>query len=46
MAKHTNSKPKSIQNLDINQQSTERTANMCVHITVYKCHTPQSTEQF
>jgi len=31
-------------NLNINQQSTVRTAHMCVHITVHNCSTQYSTE--
>jgi len=45
MAKNlTESKPKSKENP--NQQPTLRTAHMCVHITVYNCHTQYTTEQF
>jgi len=34
------------ENPKLNQQSTLRTAQVCVHITVHNCHTQYSTEQF
>jgi len=37
VVKHTKSKPKSKENLNLNQQSTLRTAHMCVRITVDNC---------
>jgi len=33
---------KSEENLNVNQQSTLRTARMCVRITVHNCHTQYS----
>jgi len=42
--KQTNSKPKSTEKLNIKQQSTLRTAHMC--ITMHDCGTQYSTQQF
>jgi len=46
MEKHTKSKPKSKENLNLKQQSAVRTVHTCMHITMHNCHTQYNRQQF